>query len=202
MSPRSFCDNKSTALLIAEFKWRDTHNKNPDRRGPGNPKEVGMVCSQCEWYEKVKLGEFKDVPWDDVPCSRCELKEFSNHTIEYKENIGADDDDGDDAKVPGRINPGGPRRPDVQEAEVKLPVSLLADTLRLFLALPRDALDVLHMRYGGLPYKDIGEKLGVTSAAVEVRHKRLLAEIPALKELYPRKAKKADARRQRRRRAR
>ena len=161
-----------------------------------------MICSRCELSDKIKLGEFEGVPWEETPCSRCELKEVSIHTVEYKENMGADDDEGADADGPSRIAPGGPRLPDVQEADVRLPVRLLADTLRLFLALPRDALDVLHMRYGCLPYKEIGGKLGVSAAAAEMRHKRVLEEIPALKELYPAKAKKAAARRQRRGRAR
>jgi DNA-directed RNA polymerase specialized sigma24 family protein len=80
-------------------------------------------------------------------------------------------------------------------AEPLMPASVLADALRLFLSLPRDALDVLHMRYGGLPYREIAEKLGVgTAAAVEVRHKRALAKIPALRALFPEKIGKQAVR--------
>ena len=78
-----------------------------------------------------------------------------------------------------------------------LPTSVLADALRLFLSLLRDALDVLHLRYGGMPYHEIAVKLGVGTAAVEMRHKRVLENIPELKELFPAKARKRAARRRR-----
>jgi hypothetical protein len=58
----------------------------------------------------------------------------------------------------------------------------------------RDALDVLHLRLGGLPYREIAEKLGVGVAAVEVRHKRALEKVPALKALFPKKIGKQAAR--------
>jgi DNA-directed RNA polymerase specialized sigma24 family protein len=58
----------------------------------------------------------------------------------------------------------------------------------LFLALPSDALDVIHLRYGGMPYREIAAKLGVGTAAAEVKHKRVMEKVPALKELFTKKA--------------
>ena len=146
-----------------------------------------MICSKCEWSEKVKAGEFEGVPWGETPCCRCELVQDSTGTLEYKESVGG----------PGR--PGDGKTPrDVDRPQDVLPAAILADALRLFLSLPRDALDVIHMRYGGLPYAEIGEKLGITPAAVEIRQKRLMQQIPALQALFPQKAKRAAAKRRRR----
>lgn len=148
-----------------------------------------MICSKCEWHERVLAGEFASASWSSTPCSRCTLTVDSTGALEYKEAIGE----------PGRPGDGKtPRDADADTAETSLPVSVLSDTLKLFLELPRDALDVIHMRYEGLPYAEIGEKLGITPAAVEVRQKRLMAKIPALQALFPGKTNKAEARRRRR----
>jgi hypothetical protein len=139
------------------------------------------VCSKCEVAVRIANGELKDTPWDKTPCARCALKEDSTGTMEFDEG-----------------------RPPVEEgykfgkpevADPLLPASVLADALRLFLALPRDALDVIHLRYGGLPYREIAEKLGVGVAAVEIRHKRVIKSIPVLKALFPGKIGKQAGRR-------
>jgi hypothetical protein len=133
-----------------------------------------MVCTKCEWEGLVRAGEFKDWPWEETPCARCVLKEDSTETLAYDDN-----------------------RPPLEEGyaggtadaeDPLLPASVLADALRLFLALPRDALDVIHLRYGGMPYREIAAKLGVGTGAVEMRHKRVLEKVTALKELFTKKA--------------
>jgi DNA-directed RNA polymerase specialized sigma24 family protein len=143
-----------------------------------------MVCTKCEWDEKVRAGEFKNAAWGDTPCARCQLREDSTGTVAYE-----------DDRPPQEEGCGG-GAPDGEDP--LLPTSVLADALRLFLALPRDALDVLHLRYGGMPYREIAAKLGVGTAAVEVRHKRMIENIPALRELFPGKARKRQARRRER----
>ena len=142
-----------------------------------------MTCTKCEWSERVRAGAFKGRPWEETPCARCRLREDSTGTLEY-----------DEERLPieegyqgGTLNGEDPL----------LPASVLADALRLFLALPRDALDVLHLRYGGMPYREIAAKLGVGAAAVEVRHKRMIENIPALRELFPAKTRKREARQRR-----
>jgi len=141
------------------------------------------VCSKCKWAIKIANGELKDTPWQEIPCARCALKEDSTGTMEFDEG-----------------------RPPVEEgykfgnpegADPLMPASVLADALRLFLALPRDALDVLHLRYGGMPYREIAARLGVGAAAVEVRHKRMIQAIPELKALFPEKVGKQATRNRR-----
>jgi hypothetical protein len=39
-----------------------------------------------------------------------------------------------------------------------------------------------------MPYREIAAKLGVGTGAVEMRHKRVLEKVPALKELFTKKA--------------
>ena len=145
-----------------------------------------MVCTKCEWEGLVRAGEFKDWPWAETPCARCVLKEDSTETLTYDDN-----------------------RPPLEEGyaggtadaeDPLLPASVLADSLRLFLALPRDALDVIHLRYGGMPYREIAAKLGVGTGAVEMRHKRVLEKVPALKELFTKKAWRRAAWRRRKER--
>jgi hypothetical protein len=138
------------------------------------------VCSKCRWAIKIANGECTEIPWEQTPCARCHLVESSAGVIEYD----------DDREIKEEGYKGG--APEV--ADPLMPASVLADALRLFLALPRDALDVLHLRFGGLPYREIAEKLGVGVAAVEVRHKRALEKVPALKALFPKKIGKQAAR--------
>lgn len=61
--------------------------------------------------------------------------------------------------------------------------------------LPRDAMTVIHLRYGGMAYREIARRMGVEAAAVEMHHKRVLERIPDLKELFPAKTRKRAARR-------
>jgi hypothetical protein len=138
------------------------------------------VCSKCEVSMRIANGELKDTPWEKTPCAICRMDESGAGVIEYD----------DDREIKEEGYKGG--APEV--ADPLMPASVLADALRLFLALPRDALDVLHLRFGGLPYREIAEKLGVGVAAVEVRHKRALEKVPALKALFPKKIGKQAAR--------
>jgi hypothetical protein len=138
------------------------------------------VCSKCEVSMRIANGELKDTPWEKTPCARCRLVESSAGVIEY--------DDDREIKEEGYKD----GKPEV--ADPLMPASVLADALRLFLSLPRDALDIIHLRFGGMPYREIAEKLGVGVAAVEVKHKRLLEKVTALKELFPAKTRKRAAR--------
>jgi DNA-directed RNA polymerase specialized sigma24 family protein len=78
-----------------------------------------------------------------------------------------------------------------------MPVSVLADAVHLLLDLPKDALDVVRLRYGGMPYKEIAENLGMGIDAVEKRHCRTMVKNPVLGSLFPRKVRKQAARRRR-----
>ena len=64
-------------------------------------------------------------------------------------------------------------------------------------ALPKDALEVIRLRYGGMPYAKIAELMGKSVDAVEKRHLREIERHPALGELFPRKVRKQRARQRR-----
>jgi len=141
-------------------------------------------CHTCDFAKKIHGGDYADVPWESTPCASCKMKEDSRNTREYS--------DSHPGAATAAVAPPSP------EDDISLPVGVLADSLRLFLNLPGDALDVLRLRYSGQSYKEIASRLGVTTAAAEIRHKRLMSEIPSLRALYPAKARKASARRRRR----
>jgi DNA-directed RNA polymerase specialized sigma24 family protein len=141
-------------------------------------------CHNCEYAARIAAHEFENTPWEETPCAKCRLEEDRHDVREYVEDRGESLRSGDGVT---------PRDEDCV-AEELMPASVLADGLRMFLALPRDALDVLVLRYQGLPYKEIGRMLGTSAAGAEIRHKRLLQQVPALPPLYPRKAGKAERR--------
>lgn len=143
-------------------------------------------CHSCPHAPLIKSHEMDGIPWEQTPCSRCKLVEDSFGTREYIEERGG---------PVGRPGDGVTPRDVLSEGETSMPLRVLADSLRLFLSLPRDALDVIVMRYQGLPYKEIGRQLGVTASAAEVRHRRVMDRLPVLKSLYPQKVKRQRRRR-------
>lgn len=143
-------------------------------------------CYTCPHAPLIKAHEMDGIPWEQTACSRCNLEEDSYGTREYIEERGG---------PAGRPGDGVTPRDVLSEDETSMPLSVLADSLRLFLSLPRDALDVVVMRYQGLPYKEIGRQLGVTASAAEVRHRRVMDQLPVLKSLYPQKVTRQRRRR-------
>ncbi len=149
-----------------------------------------MECHRCEWAAMVKQWEHDGVKFEDTPCAKCSLEERSCGTLPYDDARGAEA-----AKC--RCAAHGGSDP---EAGVELmPVKVLADAVRLLLSLPKDALEVIRLRYGGMPYVEIAELMGKGVDAVEKRHLRVLEKNPALGALFPRKVRKRRARQRRHR---
>jgi hypothetical protein len=42
-----------------------------------------MECHKCPFREKLEAGEYAQVPYDETPCAKCELNEYSDRTIEF-----------------------------------------------------------------------------------------------------------------------
>jgi hypothetical protein len=136
----------------------------------------------------IKQWEHDGVKFEDTPCSKCSLEERSCGTLPY------DDARGAEAAVCRCAAHGGSD----PEAGIELmPVKVLADAVRLLLSLPKDALEVIRLRYGGMPYAEIAELMGKGVDAVEKRHLRVLEKNPALGALFPRKVRKRRARQRR-----
>ena len=152
----------------------------------------GMECHKCKWAAKIKQWEHEGVKFEDTPCARCSLVENSNYTRPF-ETEAAD-------ALQVKAEAGGPR-PEIIVDEVPdtMPISVLADAVRLLMSLPRDALEVVRLRYGGMPYAEIAEMLGKNVDAVEKQHERMIVKNPALGALLPVKVSKKRLRQRRRR---
>ena len=149
-----------------------------------------MECHKCQWAARIKEWEHDGTPFEETPCARCTLNEVSAGTLAYDEGRrGSEEADrgltpADEAEAA--------EEPDAGDV---LPVSVMADAVRLLLSLPKDALEVIRLRFGGLPYAEIARLMGKSVDAVEKRHERVLEKNPVLGELFPRKVRKQRARR-------
>ena len=150
-----------------------------------------MECHKCQWAARIKEWEHDGTPFEQIPCARCKLNEVSAGTLAYDEDrLGSEEADrgltpADEAEAA--------EEPDAGDV---LPVSVMADAVRLLLSLPKDALEVIRLRFGGLPYAEIARLMGKSVDAVEKRHERVLEKNPVLGELFPRKVRKRRVRRQ------
>jgi len=153
-----------------------------------------MECHKCEWAAMIKQWEHEGVRFEDTPCAACKLDESQMRGCSL---LYEGDDEARKAFEEAYCLPhfhGG----DEDDGLVsEMPVSVLADAVRLLMSLPRDALEVLRLRYGGLPYAQIAALLGKSVDAVEKRHERVLMKHPVLGELFPAKVGKRRARQHR-----
>lgn len=179
-----------------------------------------MMCHRCRWAAMIKKWEHDGTPFEQTPCSTCTLSESSEGTVPFDEwhwggaasvtDPGERLDEleaelaGGDAPAPlavdGARGSGCEAEPMLSADGVRdceddlLPISVLADAVRLLMSLPKDALEVVRLRYGGMPYAKIAELMGKSVDAVEKRHERVLEKNPVLGELFPRKVRKQHAR--------
>lgn len=156
-----------------------------------------MECHKCKWAANIKVWEHGGVPFEQTPCAKCSLDERSGWTMAFeerrdksREQVGDDGDGRADDESAVSVHEESAADGVTSDAEDLLPVSVLADALRLLLSLPKDALEIVQYRHAGLPYALIAEMLGVTEAAVCLRHARLMRRYEVLRELFPDKAKK------------
>lgn len=139
-----------------------------------------MQCHKCEWAAKIKQWEHAGVKFEDTPCASCKLEEDSRYTKPV-----------DEERIGERLEEevAGPDSEKVETCADLMPVSVLADAVRLLLLLPKDALEVIRLRYGGMPYTEIGRLLGLGQDAAEKRFHRALDKHPVLVELFPGKVR-------------
>lgn len=179
-----------------------------------------MVCTKCKYASR--LNDFKGMKFEDTPCAKCSLAESSVGTVSFDEwhwggaasiaDPGDRVDELEEERMPGgdesldadaARRAGDGRDPLVSVDGVRdcdddlLPLSVLADAVRLLMSLPKDALEVVRLRYGGMPYAKIARLMGKSVDAVEKRHERVLEQNPVLGELFPRKVRKQRARQRR-----
>lgn len=144
------------------------------RRGGGIR---AMECHRCMHREAVEAGKYRNVAFEQTPCGVCQLVENSMGTIAYDEERGA-----------------GERRAEAPSAEW-MPVDVLGEAVATILMLPPTLRDIVCWRYSGVLYRDIAVLQGMTTAAVEQRHRRAMRRWPILQELFREKVAKQWRRR-------
>lgn len=140
-----------------------------------------MNCHQCPHSNNLAAGAFKDLPFEKTPCAKCQLDESSDFTMEYDDRRAAS------LPAPTAEDPGDDQPVGQEDAVMKL--RSVAETL---LQLPRKTRDMIFWRLSGLTYQDIAHIEGHTAAAVELRHRRAIAENPALAAIFAEKLQRAQ----------
>jgi hypothetical protein len=131
--------------------------------------------------------------WEETPCAKCELKEFSGRTIEF-------DQERMDAKALEGVRRHGlrageaPMEGEEDPGELKVPMSVMREALATLLMLEPAVRDVVAWRFSGMKYPEIALVQNVTTAAVEARHKRAMRQHPILRALFPVKVAKQSRR--------
>ncbi len=143
-------------------------------------------CHSCEHAAAVAAGRYKFFNFKDTPCAGCEVCP-DEHVIAYDDNwVSKELYARRDERYERREVPGKP--------EACFPISVMAEFVRGLLSLPAPMRESVAMRYAGMKYREIGERLGVTTACVESRVSRALRLWPQLQDLFPAKVSKYEKR--------
>ncbi len=144
-----------------------------------------MECYRCAHQAAILAGKYAGRSFKRTPCGKCKLKEDSFYTMAF--------DEGREVKRGGIVED-VPFDEEPGAAEGGLSVAAMAEALAGLLALPPDTLRMVLRRLRGMRYKDIAQDEGVTMAAIEIHHKRVLKACPALRVLFARKMVKQERR--------
>jgi DNA-directed RNA polymerase specialized sigma24 family protein len=130
-------------------------------------------CHKCEHGADVADGKYRRIPFDETPCAACVLSESPGSVIEF-----------DPERDAGELSDG------LQASEEMIPVDVLRCFVVSLLELRPELRDVVCWRFSGLMYKEIAEIQGVTTAAVEARHRRAMKIWPELEKMFVEKVVK------------
>jgi len=160
-----------------------------------------MECHRCGHRTAIQNGKYRGVPFEQTPCSRCELRERVRFgfVVPFKEDAGLRDDEPHDERSfvqRGQIDWSSYATVDKSFAEEYaeddpvLPLSVMGEAVSRLMSLSAKTRDVICWRFAGMRYREIARRLGVTIAAAELRHRRALDQWPALRALFAEKAAK------------
>ena len=160
-----------------------------------------MECHLCSHRAAVAAGKLRGVPFEQTPCSRCELRDRSRYgfVVPFKEDGGLRDEEPHDEQRfirRGQIDWSSYATVDVpfpeeyEEEDPRLPLSVMGEAVTRLMSLAPKTRDVVCWRFAGMRYREIARRLGVTMAAAELRHRRALVQWPALRALFAEKAAK------------
>ncbi len=139
-------------------------------------------CHSCEYAKGIAAGRYRRVDFKHTPCNGCDVCS-DEHVIEYNDNWVSE-------KLYKQRDERYERREESEGPEDMYPVSVMADFVKALLALPAPVRESVAMRFAGLKYREIGERLGVTTACAEKRLFNALRLWPQLQELFPAKVAK------------
>ena len=108
-----------------------------------------MQCHKCRWRRRIERGEFRGVPWERTPCSRCKLVESSAGTLPFNDALPA------------------PEARRAEELDALMPVSVMSEAMHALLSIPPATLRIVYLRYQGRRYREIGRAFGVSAGRVE-----------------------------------
>lgn len=75
-----------------------------------------------------------------------------------------------------------------------LPASLFVDCIKGLFLLDSELRDVICLRILGITYREIGERLGISTQLAEMRHRRAMREWPSFEAFFPNKVAKRHRR--------
>jgi hypothetical protein len=152
------------------------------------------ICSNCKTSEAIQQGLYKDVPFAKTPCSRCQLYEDSRSVLTYIEacttNSSCDanpDDEEWDREEADRQSPQPYAVLDGQEEDPLVPLSKLVEAFEIWLRLDLPSRKTFQMRAAGLPFSEIGKRLGFSRQRAERLLSRAIAADGRLHNLLPAK---------------
>jgi len=153
-----------------------------------------MECHKCPDYMNHQ-GE----AWETTPCAKCQLADDSRGTMSYREadpaNATWDRNPDDEHLEAAQLADGQIPAPyeDITQGDPSVPLSVLADAMRLWISLSLPARKVIQMRMEKLPYSEIGKRLGITRQAAEKLVSQAIARDGRLNSLLPEKRKRPMA---------
>lgn len=149
-----------------------------------------MDCHKCPDYMK-----HQGKAWETTPCSHCQLREDSYGTLEYQEghirNSSMDADNSDDEVWTQELADGRSPQPfaglDGDDEDPQVPLSALVEAMQLWTRLSLPARKTFQMRMSGLPFSEIGKRLGFSRQMAEKLVSKAIAEDGRLHNLLPAK---------------
>ena len=161
-------------------------------------------CTSCKTSKEIQQGLWKDVPFEQVPCSKCTLKEDSFGTLSYIEactaNSSRDDNPDDEVwtqEEAARQSPQPYAGLDGDDEDPQVPLSALVEAMQLWTRLSLPARKTFQMRMSGLPFSEIGKRLGFSRQMAEKLVSKAIAEDGRLHNLLPTKKSPLSATRNR-----
>lgn len=157
--------------------WSDNPAADDRKELPG---QVG--CHRCPFAVQLAAGMHRNTKYEDTPCAGCRAADKAGFVMEL-----------DEARLAGDAGQNATSPPELNE-RTHLPIDVMRDCVVGLLTLPPDLRDVVAWRFAGLTYPDIAATQGVSTAAVEKRHRRAIELFSGLEYLFKEKTTKKKRR--------